>query len=247
MSRRKKASYRIGTSGWHYTHWRGPFYSAGMNSRDMLAFYARHFDTVEINNSFYRLPEESTLKNWAATVPAGFTFAVKASRYITHIKKLKDPQEPLKTFFGRIEVLGEKLGPVLFQLPPGWKVNAERLEQFLDALPEGFTCAFEFRNPTWFDDAILSLLDSHDAVFCVYEFAGVVSPKRTAGQAGYLRLHGPGDKYEGSYTARRLEQWAGLLRSWHEGGKPVYCYFDNDQNGYAPRNALALKEVIDAN
>ncbi|MBD3345241.1 MAG: DUF72 domain-containing protein [Chitinivibrionales bacterium] len=237
-------NYRIGTSGWHYKHWTGPFYPEKMKTGDMLKFYLQHFSTVEINNSFYKLPEEKTLKQWASLVPAGFEFAVKASRYITHVKKLKDPEEPVNTFMSRIEVLGDKLGPVLFQLPPSWKVNLERLESFCKVLPGGFSYAFEFRNPTWFDDSVIEILNEYNASFCIYDIEGRTSPSHLVGPIRYIRLHGPDGKYQGSYSKQQLRKWANLLSSWREQGRKAYCYFDNDQNGYAPHNALTLMEML---
>ncbi|MBD3321735.1 MAG: DUF72 domain-containing protein [Chitinivibrionales bacterium] len=238
----KNNKYHIGTSGWHYSHWKGPFYPPEISSGDMLAYYTQYFDTVEINNTFYKLPEPKTLKEWAAMVPDNFEFAVKASRYITHVKKLKDPRKPLRTFMRRVAVLKDKLGPILFQLPPAWNVNIQRLESFLDALPRGVACAFEFRNESWFNDTVLDLLDEHDASFCVYDIEGRTAPSEAVGPIGYLRLHGPGKKYEGSYTRKQLDRWAGTLQYWHAQGRSPYCYFDNDQNGYAPDNARAIKE-----
>ncbi|MBD3420611.1 MAG: DUF72 domain-containing protein [Chitinivibrionales bacterium] len=238
----QQSNYRIGTSGWHYDHWKGTFYPDGLKAEDMLPWYAGIFSTVEINNSFYRLPEASTLKAWRDTVPDGFTFAVKASRYITHVKKLKDPHDPLTKLQKRLEALGDKLGPILFQLPPGWKFNRDRLESFCKALSGDFTYAFEFRSETWFDDEALAVLEAYNMSFCVYELAGQVSPLIDTGPIGYLRLHGPGDKYEGSYDKKQLDKWARLLRSWHEKGKTVYCYFDNDQHGFAAGNARRMLE-----
>lgn len=239
-----EAAYRIGTSGWHYAHWRGPFYPAHMKPERMLGFYAQHFDTVEINNSFYRLPQKAVLKRWAETVPKDFEFAVKASRFITHVKKLKDPHKPVATFLERVEVLDAKLGPILFQLPPGWRVNVQRLQAFLEALPEGFSYAFEFRNPSWFNETVFSLLESHGVGFCVYELGGHISPRRATGRIGYIRLHGPDEKYTGFYTKRRLIRWARLLRSWHHENRSAYCYFDNDQNAYATSDAHSLREKL---
>ena len=148
------ASTHIGTSGWHYDHWKGPFYPEDLPSTGFLEHYAGCFDTAEINNSFYRLPEEKTLVGWREIVPEGFVFSVKASRYLTHMKKLKDPEEPLENLLVRVSTLEDKLGPILFQLPSRWKMNAERLESFLDALPEGHRYAFEFWDESWFDEQL---------------------------------------------------------------------------------------------
>lgn len=140
------AKLRIGTSGWHYQHWRGSFYPAKLPPAEMLAWYARHFDTVDLNNTFYRLPTEDALLRWSQTAPPGFTFSVKASRFITHLKRLREPHDPIELFFSRVELLGDRLGPILFQLPPNWPLNFERLQQFLPALPAKHQYAFEFRD-----------------------------------------------------------------------------------------------------
>jgi uncharacterized protein YecE (DUF72 family) len=211
-----------------------------------LAYYAERFDTVEINNSFYHLPEEGTLSQWRKTTSKDFGFSVKGSRYLTHMKKLKDPEEPLSRFLGRVETLKRKLGPVLFQLPPRWKANPQRLEEFLQVLPRRHRYAFEFRDRSWFSDAIYELLSRHHAAFCIYDLAGTTSPKEVTCDFAYVRLHGPGAAYEGSYSPQTLAGWAGAFSAWSQQGKPVYCYFDNDQAGYAPQNALRLKEMLDA-
>jgi uncharacterized protein YecE (DUF72 family) len=235
----------IGTSGWHYDHWKGPFYPADLPADQFLAAYVQHFKSVEINSTFYGLPETATLKTWRDTAPAGFIFAVKASRYITHMKKLKDPQEPLDNLLGRVEALGDSLGPILFQLPPNWNFNAERLASFLDALPGGFRYAFEFRNESWFNGRAVDLLADHNAAFCIYQIAGRDSPRQVTANFVYVRLHGPGDNaYQGNYNTQTLSGWARALSGWAREGRDAYCYFDNDQNGYAARNAADLRDML---
>lgn len=155
---RPRSGLHVGTSGWHYDHWRGPFYPPEVSSDGLLDHYARYFSTAEINNSFYQLPAAETLAQWRDAVPEGFVFAAKASRYLTHMKKLKDPEEPLQRLLGRLDALGEKLGPILLQLPPRWKANHERLEAFLKELPDGYSYAFEFRDESWFDEGVYELL-----------------------------------------------------------------------------------------
>jgi len=238
------AELRIGTSGWHYDHWRGPFYPDDMASDAYLPFYAERFGTVEVNNAFYQLPDERTLIDWRNTVPGGFLFAVKASRYITHMKKLKDPAGPVDAFLGRIGVLGDRLGPVLFQLPPRWRVDVERLEAFLEALPAGVRAVFEFRDASWFDDRVYQALDRHGAAFCIYDLAGTESPHVVTGDFAYVRLHGSGAAYEGAYTEQALGGWAGACSAWLRSGKDVYVYFDNDAGGAAPNDALALMKML---
>jgi uncharacterized protein YecE (DUF72 family) len=235
----------IGTSGWHYDHWKGPFYPDDMKTKEMLGFYAEHFHAAEINNSFYQLPSVKTLETWRETVPADFLFAVKASRYITHMKKLKDPEESVQKFLERVKTLGNRLGPILFQLPPKWKCNAARLKEFLERLPEELHYTFEFRDPSWFSKEVYNLLSKAKAAFCIYELAGTLSPKEVTADFVYIRLHGPKGAYEGSYDKRTLAGWAGALSTWAGQEKDVFCFFDNDQNGYAAKNARSLKEMIE--
>lgn len=236
---------RIGTSGWHYDHWEGVFYPAGTAPDARLRRYATRFDLVEVNNTFYHLPREATLRQWRDSVPDGFLFAVKASRYLTHMKKLKDPQEPLETFLSRVEVLGERLGPVLFQLPPNWKPNVERLRAFLERLPGRHRYAFELRDPRWHEDAVLDALREHHAAFCIFDLAGTTSPSHVTADLVYLRLHGPSErKYAGSYSDGALDGWAETLRGWTADGHDVVVTFDNDQAGNAPENALRLRERL---
>jgi len=235
----------IGTSGWSYPHWKGPFYPQDLPDRQLLAYYARHFSCVEINNSFYHLPSERSLAHWHEVTPPDFLFAAKASRYLTHMKKLKDPRAGLDTFFQRMDILGDKLGPVLFQLPPRWRCNPERLEAFLQALGEGHRHAFEFRDHSWINDAVLALLERYGAAFCIYELAGYRTPPHLTADFVYLRLHGPGGAYEGSYDDRTLADWARRIRDWQAAGLDVHAYFDNDQAGYAVANARTLRTLLE--
>jgi uncharacterized protein YecE (DUF72 family) len=234
----------VGTSGWHYEHWEGPFYPAEIAREDYLAYYARHLPTVEVNNTFYQLPAVETLQRWRATAPEDFVFAVKASRYITHMKKLKDPEEPVTTFMGRIEALGDRLGPILFQLPPNWSFNRERLAAFLAVLPPGHRYTFELRDPDWLNDEAYALLEAHNAALCIYDFKGRQSPRRVTADFVYVRLHGPHGAYRGSYSDEALAGWAGAFSTWRRQGKDVYCYFDNDEAGYAVQNALTLQAML---
>jgi len=240
-----KARIHIGTSGWHYTHWKGPFFPKNIPAEEMLAFYAERFQATEINNSFYRLPEAKTFAAWHDTTPPGFVFSVKASRYITHMKKLKDPEKPLGNFMDRIRDLGDRLGPVLFQLPPNWSCNPGRLEEFLAVLPSGHRYAFEFRDPSWFDDRVYQLLAKAGAAFCIYELAGRHSPKSVTADFVYVRLHGPAAAYQGSYPTQTLAGWAGAFSTWARQGKDIFCFFDNDEKGYAAANAMCLRDMLD--
>ncbi len=239
------ATQRIGTSGWSYDHWTGPFYPSDLPSEQRLPEYARHLNSTEINNSFYHLPSIDTLRAWRESVPDDFCFAVKASRYITHMKKLKDPSQGLEGLLERVQVLGAKRGPLLFQLPPNWRFNPERLEQFLNALEGAGRCAFEFRDHSWINDEALALLEHANAAFCIYDLAGYQTPRHLTADFVYLRLHGPQEAYRGSYDDQTLTEWAQALRAWNARGLDTYCWFDNDEAGYAPRNAQTLAEQLE--
>ena len=237
---------RIGASGWHYQHWRETFYPSG--ERPSLARYSERFDTVEINNSFYRLPAAETFAAWREATPPGFLFAVKASRFITHMKKLSDPAGSFEKFFAAVVHLGPKLGPILFQLPPRWRRNAERLQAFLETIaPKRLRCAFEFRNETWFVPEIEALVARHVAAFCIYDIAQRRSPLRATADFVYLRLHGPeAGAYAGSYGDAALKEWAARIEAWQDEGRDVFGYFDNDQKAYAAGDALRLKAMLAA-
>jgi uncharacterized protein YecE (DUF72 family) len=236
---------RIGTSGFHYKHWKGPFYPLKMPTAKMLDFYLQQFDTVELNNSFYRLPEASTFDCWRESTPPNFIFAVKASRFITHNKKLKDPEHALDNLLPRAAHLGPKLGPILFQLPPHWRVNPERLLKLLEILPRNLRYTIEFRELSWINPEVLEILRKFNAAFCIYELAGYHSPLHITADFAYVRLHGPeSGKYQGSYTQRQLAAWACQIEVWRREMKAIYIYFDNDQAGYAVTNALTLKNMV---
>lgn len=236
---------RIGTSGYHYKHWRGPFYPKNISPNEMLGFYSQNFDTVELNNSFYRLPTEAAFDNWRQSTPADFVLAVKASRFLTHQKKLKDPESALQNFLPRASRLSTKLGPILFQLPPRWQVNPGRLETLLEALPSDLRYAFEFRDLSWIRPEINKLLTRFRAAFCIYELAGYHSPVTITADFAYVRLHGPGlGKYQESYSISRLCRWSKQIEDWARDLAAIYIYFDNDQAGYAVRNALTLKRMV---
>jgi uncharacterized protein YecE (DUF72 family) len=244
MRVKRQPTVLIGTSGWHYAHWRGPFYPAGLPAPKFLDYYASRFRTAEINTTFYHLPLGTTLAAWRESVAPDFIFAVKASRYITHMKKLKDTGGAVSRFMKLMDNLGKTLGPVLFQLPPRWKVNPGRLQEFLEILPRGPRYSFEFRDPSWFAPEIYSLLRRHGVSFCIYELQGDVSPKEVTADYIYIRLHGPGAAYQGSYPMEILNGWAGSISTWSGQGKDVYCYFNNDQGGYAVENALQLRRML---
>jgi uncharacterized protein YecE (DUF72 family) len=236
---------RVGCSGWQYKHWRGDFYAADLPQKSWFAHYAAIFDTVEINNSFYRLPEESTFADWAQRAPRGFLFAVKASRFLTHMKKLKDPEEPVERFFSRARALGGHLGPVLYQLPPGWKLDRDRLERFLHVLPRDARHVIEFREPSWYRDDVMALLEEHRVTLCLHDMQGSATGRLRVGPSVYVRFHGASDRYGGSYADPRLIDWAEWLHDQRVKGADVYAYFNNDVGGHAPRNALVLRRFLE--
>jgi uncharacterized protein YecE (DUF72 family) len=241
---RGKRLIHIGTSGWHYGHWRGPFYPDDLGAPQFLSYYAARFATVEINNSFYQLPSPRALEIWRDTVPPDFVFAVKASRFITHMNKLRAPERSLPPFFNRIALLGEKLGPILFQLPPRWRFNAVRLAAFLAVLPADYRYTLELRDQSWINDQALDLLARHGAAFCIYELNGYRAPREVTAGFVYIRLHGPGGPYQGRYSAHTLAAWAQAITAWSQQGREVFCYFDNDEAGYAAHNALELQDLL---
>ncbi|HEX6716647.1 MAG TPA: DUF72 domain-containing protein [Pyrinomonadaceae bacterium] len=236
----------IGTSGWHYKHWMGGvFYPAGTSGPGMFEFYARHFNTVEINNSFYRLPTAKTFDNWRESAPRNFQYAVKASRFITHMKKLKDPKASSEKFFLVAERLEEKLGPILFQLPPRWKINVERFAEFLESLPRAHKYAIEFRDESWLVPEVFELLRRYKAAFCIHDFADMKIPIQITAGFSYIRFHGPTSaKYWGSYSDAELRKWADRINSWRRDLSAVHVYFNNDPEGAAVRNALTLKSLV---
>lgn len=237
---------RIGTSGWHYGHWLRSFYPEGMRSKDFLPFYADRFSTVEINNTFYRLPKPQVFEAWREQTPDGFVFACKASRFITHYSRLKLTSKSYAIFFDHVAALGDKIGPILFQLPPRWRLDLDRLAAFLAALPSGFRYAFEFREPGWFDPRSLDLLRRHRAALCIFDLKGVLSPLEVTTDLVYVRLHGPHVAYSGSYGDDALRQWADRADGWRCGGADVFIYFDNDDKGMAAEDAARLAALAAA-
>lgn len=241
---RAPGQVRIGTSGWSYQHWRDGFYPPRLKSDARLSWYAEQFDTVEINASFYRLPSEAAVASWAAAAPPDFLFAWKASRYITHARKLIDPRASLDLVFGRMAPLGAALGPALFQLPPRFRRNDARLAAFLSQLPSGHRVAMEFRDASWFCPEVMTLLADHDVAFCIGDHADAPSPWEATASFVYLRGHGPAGTYAGRYPSDCLADWARRLDAWRAAGRDVYVYFDNDIGGAAPLDASALLELM---
>ena len=234
----------MGCSGWIYPHWRGRFYPEKLAVKRWFAFYAEHFDTVEINNSFYRLPKPETFDGWAAQAPAGFRYAVKANRFLTQAKKLKDCEEPMARMMPAFRHLGETLGPVLYQLPPRFKVNLERLEAFLQLVPKDVVNVFEFREKSWYDDRVFALLERYGASFCAHDMPGPDSPDLAVGPAAYVRFHGGEGKYWGRYSDEALLRWTDWMMAEARRGREVWAYFNNDIDGHAIHDALTLKAML---
>ena len=243
------ARFWIGTSGWHYPHWRGAFYPQRLATREWLSYYARRFATVELNASFYRQPRTSTWELWRATAPDGFRFAVKASRFLTHIRRLAEPKEPLDRFLAGARLLGDRLGPVLYQLPPGFHrtpENVGRLEAFLPLLPGDVLHAVEFRHASWFVDETADLLRRHGVAFCSFDMVGLECPLLATAAFAYVRFHGSDAPYAGNYTEEMLEAWAARLRALARDVDEVYAYFNNDALGCAIANARTLSKMLTA-
>jgi uncharacterized protein YecE (DUF72 family) len=234
---------RVGTSGWSYKEWRGTFYPVGLKVGEQLAFYARHLDTTEINCSFYRLPSVAMVTGWRARTPDDFLFAWKASRHITHYRRLGDVAESLRLAFERMQPLGHKLGPALFQVPPSLKHDRELLARFLDFLPP-HEHTIEFRHPSWYAADILDLLRGHDVALCVSDHRAAPAPWEATARHVYVRPHGPDANYSGRYDDETLRRWAKHIAEWGHEGRKIYCYFDNTMKTDAPGDAARLKRLL---
>lgn len=242
--KRGKTEIRVGTSGWHYRHWAGLFYPEDLSKSDWLKFYAKSFDTVELNNTFYHLPKLSSVKTWYKTTPKNFLYVVKASRYITQIKRLKDVSGELNLFYKTIAPLKSKLGPILFQLPPSFKKNLNRLEDFLKLLPKRKITAIEFRNDSWYTQATYDLLNDYNVGFCTHDLPGLESPRIVTGPLIYLRFHGTESHYAGNYSQSALKNYANWIKENLKAVKGVYIYFNNDYNAFAVKNARELRDIL---
>lgn len=239
------ANPRIGCSGWLYKDWRGAFYPAHLPQRCWLPYYATKFDTVELNGTFYRLPEAARFSAWRKSVPRSFLFAMKASRFLTHMKRLTEPSEPLARLFGRSRPLGSTLGPILYQLPTAWKVNAERLESFLRSLPKRRRHAIEFRDPSWYTGEVFDLLVRFNVALCLHDMEGSATGRLSLGPFVYVRFHGV-PKYAGRYATNALNDWADWLSAEMGRGRPVFAYFNNTINGQAAKDAVRLRSALAA-
>ena len=222
---------RIGTSGWYYDHWAKRFYPPDLPKSQWLEYYAQRFNTVELNNTFYHLPKEKTLERWRQIAPKGFLYAVKVSRYITHIRKLSDAAESLQLFFERVRLLKDSLGPVLYQLPPSLHKDLPRLEAFIKLLPKEPAAIFEFRHQSWYENDTFELLDKLGAGFCVHDLSGNESPRVVTGDIVYVRFHGTSGRYAGDYPESLLRDWAEWLKAQAQRVRAIYAYFNNDARG----------------
>jgi uncharacterized protein YecE (DUF72 family) len=241
---------RIGCSGWVYKDWRGDFYPEKMPQREWLAHYATEFDTVEINNTFYRLPSEEAVKGWVEQTPKGFEYAVKASRYLTHIKKLKDLAKYGKTrLFNALAPMldAKKLEIILWQLPPNFHRNDERLQAALDALEDDCRHAFEFRHPSWFEDEVCDMLRERNVALVWADDPEMPFQDHDRHTADwiYIRFHRGSRGREGNYAPTEIDRWADRIGEWRQ-DRDVYAYFNNDQRGHAFRNAHKLRELLGA-
>ncbi len=240
----------IGTSGYNYPHWwNGAFYPSSVPQRSWLEFYAEFFNTVELNVSFYRLPSKEVFASWRKRTPKGFSFAVKGSRFITHTKRLKDCREPLSLLLDHASLLKEKLGALLWQLPPGFKFDKERLEGFcilLSTLPRSkqLRHAFELRDASWFCNEAFRILQEFGFALCIAHGSGLPYIEKVTADVVYLRLHGGEVLYGTNYSGIELKQWAEKIRGWEAKKKTVFVYFNNDVHGFAVKNALTLKKLV---
>lgn len=235
---------RIGTSGWYYDHWKGRFYPEDLPKSKWFGYYAQHFDTVEVNNTFYHLPKEQTLKNWHSQAGENFLYTVKANRYITHIKRLKDTSDALKRFFDAVALLKKNLGPVLYQLPPSLHKDLDRLGAFIKLLGKRPPAIFEFRHKSWYEDDTFELLEKHRVAFCIHDLADLATPRTITAETIYIRFHGTTGRYSGNYTDKMLAGWAEWIQQNAKFVKTVYAYFNNDISGYAVKNAKTLRALL---
>ncbi len=239
-----KSKIYIGTSGFSYLHWKKRFYPKNLKAKDYLNYYQKYFSSVEINNTFYKLPSKTTILNWKNEASLNFIFSLKASRFITHIKRLKDPKKHTNFFLNRIKHLKPHLGPILFQIPPNWYLDIKRLEKFLIALDKNYKYAFEFRDKSWLITQVFSLLKKYKTALCIYDLESFQTPLEITANFVYIRLHGPKKAYIGSYSKKKLEKWAKIIKNFQKDKLDVYCYFNNDERAYAIKNALQLKSLL---
>jgi uncharacterized protein YecE (DUF72 family) len=235
----------IGTSGWHYASWRGPFFPRELMVKHQLQYYATQFSTTELNGVFYRTPSTESVANWRDATGDDFIFAWKASKFITHWKRLSDKsRNSLKLMENRLAILGRKAGPVLFQLPPDLEADAGRLAHFIRLLSRRRRYAFEFRNPSWYDPKVLRVLAKANIALCLSDHHDAPTPWERTADFLYIRGHGPGGRYKGRYSAKVLEKWADSIATWERQRRDVFVFFDNDQKSAAPKDAMRLKALL---
>jgi uncharacterized protein YecE (DUF72 family) len=236
-------SIYVGTSGWNYDHWKRVFYPKDCPKSKWLEAYVERFQTVEVNATFYRQMKPETFELWHRRTPEGFRWSVKGNRYITHVKRLKDFREPLKRFMDSLALLKNKLGIVLFQLPPNLVFDKDVFEEFCIGLKKNCCYTIEARHPSWLEEDVLSVLKRHQIAWCISDSAGKYPYlEAVTSDFVYIRLHGSRKLYASEYSEDELKGWAAKMKEW---GKDTYVYFDNDYRGYAPKNALRLKELLD--
>ena len=235
------AKIHIGTSGYQYKHWKGDFYPEDMPVNDWFDHYTKYFDTVEINNTFYRMASAETFENWREAAPKDFCYIIKYSRYGTHLKRLKDPEGHVEYFLDRVSHLKDTLGPILVQIPPNWKRNPKRLEEFLQVTPQDLRWAFEVRDADWLHEEIYDILRKHQTALVIHDMIPY-HPRVVTADWVYLRYHG--QNYQGSYSEEQLDRIADDIRDHQGNGRDVFVYFNNDLGGHAIRNALTLKEKL---
>jgi uncharacterized protein YecE (DUF72 family) len=235
----------VGTSGWSYKSWRGPFFPPEIKVKDHLRYYAAQFPTTELNGVFYRTPTVEAVRGWRDQTPADFIFAWKASKFITHWKRLgPNSKNSIALMASRLKILGPKAGPVLFQLPPQFKANSARLAAFLKMLPRRWPYAFEFRDPSWYEHDIIDLLRDNDISLCLSDHRDAPSPWEVTARHVYVRGHGPGGAYKDHYSDKQLRDWASHIKRWKRQRRTVYVYFDNDQKSAAPADAQRLMQML---
>jgi uncharacterized protein YecE (DUF72 family) len=235
----------IGTSGWTYDGWRGPFYPQDVPKKDWLRWYGGQFSTAEINGSFYRTPSLAAVRAWAEQTPKGFVFAWKASKFITHWKRLSEKSEnSIALIEERLTILGRKAGPVLFQLPARFTADRDRLASFFKLLPRRRRHAFEFRHASWYEAPIFDLLREHNVALCISDHHDAPAPWEVTADHVYWRGHGPGGAYKDNYSDAELRRLADAIRKWRRARRMVYAYFDNDQKSAAPADAKRLMRML---
>lgn len=239
------AKYYVGCSGWHYDHWSGLYYPEGLARSKWLQFYATEFATVELNNSFYHLPSEKAFKAWHESSPDNFVFAVKVSRFITHIRRLRNLGSAVENLLSRVSLLKDKLGPLLYQLPPSMKRNDEVLEHFVSTLPQEYKHVFEFRHESWLDDSVFHILEQHNVGLCVFDMPGLTCPLLATTDFAYIRFHGNENLYSSCYSDDELSLWARKIIALPENIRSIYIYFNNDAGAFAVRNAITLRRYLE--